>query len=106
MDRLKKHLPFLQLLLNTDMLQQKALLKTMSDAQLSTLSEVAHNLIHWVLPFNSRHIKKLKPHKRVIRLLADEHIGTVRRKRHLIKNLKYIFLMLKIVLPLLHSMLN
>ena len=70
--KLDKHRSFLNLLLNGENSQKKALLKTASDEQIRMLSEIVLNILGGVIPVSAKLRHDLIPHKDKLRKLGDK----------------------------------
>lgn len=80
--RVNKHKHFLQLLRSTEKNQQKAILKTASEEQLKTLSEIILNLLAGNIPINFKTKRSLKKYKDNLRGVTEKKvaISTLRRR--------------------------
>ena len=62
--RLRKHLPFLQFLLNTQLKQRKSVLQSSTPDQIKILSEIVQNLLEGNIPLTPKQKRILKPHEK------------------------------------------
>lgn len=75
------HLPFLQLLCTTDKKQRKALLQTITDAQLRAICELVLNIYRGTFNVPSIYVRKLAPHRKLIETLVDRAINKKHKKQ-------------------------
>ena len=73
--RVDKQRAFLQLLRSSEKNQQKAILKTASDEQIKTLSEIVLNLLAGHIPINIKLKRNLTKYKDNLRGLSDKSIS-------------------------------
>ena len=81
--RLSTNKNFLALLLNTDKVQSKALLYTLTSDQVLTLCEIAHNLVS--IPLPPQTTKLILKRKGLLNKLSDKK-GSWKAKRSIIEN--------------------
>lgn len=79
---LKKHYYFLRMLARTHPSQKRALLKSASKEQISSLCEICLNIANGNVPVN---VKKLKKYKNTVRNLAKKSIS-LQAKRNMLIN--------------------
>lgn len=77
------HAPFLSLLLTTELAQQKAILKTLTQTQQRVLLEVLHNI--GTLPHRNEDLPFLKKRKRLLKLF-NKNNSIIKRKLALKRN--------------------
>ena len=85
--KVKKHLDFLRLLSSSHVKQRKQLINTISDEQLSVLTEAVYNVLKGVCVLSNADKKKLSQNKTILRLFADQKLGkrlkiTLLKKNH------------------------
>ena len=80
--RVSKHKPFLQLLRSAEKNQQKAILKSASEEQIKTLSEIILNLLAGHIPINLKNKRDLAKYKENLRDLADKQTAISTLKQH------------------------
>ncbi len=95
--QLQKNWSFIQLLTQTSAIQQKALLKTLTDNQLSTLCEVILNILKGNLHLSADIIQKIKRYRSVLRNLSSKSASNKTKKTSLVKNQKLIVYILQTV---------
>ena len=80
--RVSKQVSFLRLLRSTEKNQQKALLKTASEEQIKSLSEIILNLLAGYIPLSAKTKRTLSQHKDKLRGVADRDatILTLRKR--------------------------
>ena len=80
--RVDKHKHFLQLLRSGEKNQQKAILKTATEEQVKTLSEIILNLLAGYIPINSKTKRNLSKYKDTLRGVIDKKvpISTLRHR--------------------------
>lgn len=79
--RVDKHRSFLQLLRSSEKNQQKAILKTASDEQIKTLSEIVLNLLAGHIPINNKTKRNLSKYRDNLRDLTDKTIAVSTLKK-------------------------
>lgn len=73
--RVKKHLDYLKLLTSTHVKQTRQLINTISDEQLSVLSEAILNVLKGVCPLSNVNKNKLSKNKTILRKLVDPKLN-------------------------------
>ncbi len=76
---------FVELLLTTELKQQKTLLSSLTDSQTDLITEIFHNLAH-VIELNPQQRKFLKSKLKVIKLLSKVNKSRKGRKQLIRKN--------------------
>ena len=77
--------PFLQLYVTAGLKQRKALIQTLSDAQLRTLSEIVHNVLVGNVTLTPEQQNVLKKYRSVLYVVGDRRIERRRKLRVLQK---------------------
>lgn len=86
---------FILLLLTTNRKQQKALLQSITKAQMQVLVQIVYNIIHGFRSIPEIDKKKLKRIKSVIRKFVSKRLSTSKRTALLLKHLNQFILILK-----------
>lgn len=73
--QVKKHLDYLKLLTSTHVKQRRQLINTISDEQLSVLSEAIFNVLKGVCPLSNVNKNKLSKNKTILRKLVDPKLN-------------------------------
>lgn len=73
--QVKKHLDYLKLLTSTHVKQRRQLISTISDEQLSVLSEAIFNVLKGVCPLSNVNKNKLSKNKTILRKLVDPKLN-------------------------------
>lgn len=73
--QVKKHLDYLKLLTSTHVKQRRQLINTISDEQLSVLSEAIFNVLKGVCPLSNVNKNKLSKNKTILRKLVDPKLS-------------------------------
>ncbi|MES9883159.1 MAG: hypothetical protein ABW185_20030 [Sedimenticola sp.] len=97
MKHIKEQRHFLQLFLIASRDQRTQLLNTVSREQLKALTEIAHNVLRYVITLTPTQRSKLKRRQRTIRLLGDPTIGYTLKKKAIVRKGSDILTLLKIV---------
>lgn len=87
---IKREKDFLLLLLSTSHKQRKALLGSIEKSQLSAIIQIVYNILHGFRALSDKDKKLLSRRKVVIREFVSKGVSINRRKRLLIKFIKYI----------------
>lgn len=96
--RVKTHRSFLELLHSTSDKQRKAIINTITKAQLDILCEIVLNFYRGTFDLNQYQIKKVLPYRRFIETFISKTVGKRVKQRALIRNQRIIP---TILLPLL-----
>lgn len=86
---------FILLLLTTNRKQQKALLQSITKAQMQVLVQIVYNIIHGFRSIPEIDKKKLKRIKSVIRKFVSKRLSTSKRTALLLKHLNQFILIFK-----------
>lgn len=78
--QVKKHLDYLKLLTSTHVKQRRQLINTISDEQLSVLSEAILNVLKGVCPLSNVNKNKLSKNKTILRKLVDPKLIRIFKK--------------------------
>ena len=78
---IKQQRHFLRLFVQTTPSQRKALLQTVTKPQLRALSQIAHNIIRGIIPYNSSDRDSLKRDRRFVYLLGSRRLGLAHKRR-------------------------
>ncbi len=97
MKNVKEQRHFLRLFVIASRDQRTQLLKTVSRKQLKALTEIAHNVLRYVVTLTPTQRSKLKRRQRTIRLLGDPTIGYKVKKKAIVGKVSDILTLLKIV---------
>jgi len=101
--QLKKQWCFIELLTSTPVPQRLALLRTVTDQQLDTISEIVLNTLQGQLFVPPEAIQTLKKHKTFLRNLASKDCGIRKKKTSILSNHKLLVHLLQTVKPLLET---
>lgn len=85
--KVKKHLDFLRLLSSSHVKQRRQLINTVSDEQLSVLTEAVYNVLKGVCPLSNINKNKLSKDRTILRKFTDPKLGkrlkiTILKKNH------------------------
>ncbi len=101
MDRLRRNSNFLKLLKHSRLNKHRQLLKQPTSDQIKCFSELCNNLLHKRIRLSSAQLHQIKPHRKVVRALANRKIS-LREKKRLIRQQKGGFI--SILAPLLGTL--
>jgi len=97
MERITRHIPYIELLAKpTSKRQAIALIKTASEEQINIISELALNLLHGRVDLTRHYKTLLKKDAPIIRRLADKTNTLTTRRSLALKNLKTVSKLLEI----------
>lgn len=97
---------FLLLFAQTTPGQRKVLLRTITRQQLRAISQIAHNVVKCKIKLTSAQKKALKRERRLLHLLGDRTVGYHHKKKAVSDKQRFIFTLLKIVIPYLEAVLK
>lgn len=85
--KVKKHLDFLRLLSSSHVKQRRQLINTVSDEQLSVLTEAVYNVLKGVCPLSHINKNKLSKDRTILRKFTDPKLSkrlkiTILKKNH------------------------
>lgn len=92
---IKKQLVFFNFITKADIKQQKALIKTMSEKQLNSISEISLNIYTGTFPVRVRYLNSLKPFASSIRLLSSREVTSNRKRVILSRHPKLLLLLIQ-----------
>jgi hypothetical protein len=73
--KVKKHLDFLRLLCSSHIKQRRQLINTVSEEQLSVLTEAVYNVLKGVCPLSNADKNKLSKNKTLLRKFSDPKLS-------------------------------
>ena len=94
---LKSQLNFLRLLMSTSSTQQKAMIQTISLAQMRALVQIVYNVLVGNRRLSDANKKKLNVYKTVIRRFVDRELSFKKRKEILLKYFRQISILVNTV---------
>lgn len=103
MSNLGKHLHFLNLLYNTHLDQQKALLHTSSLLQIAIICEILLNIVNGTIELNDELKKYMNKKKKIIYQLLDKKVSRKRKKNILKRNLPLLKIILQSVIGFINN---
>lgn len=106
MELLKEQRHFLVLFTQSKPSQRKALLQTITKDQLRALSQIAHNIIKLRIKLSSAEKSQLKRERRLLYILGDRSLGYERKSEAIVSKQRFVYILLKIVLPYLKPILQ
>jgi len=105
-DSIRQQRHFLQLFVQTSQTQRRALLDTVTQPQLRVLSEIAHNIARGKVTLSASEQTQLKRNRRFVHLLGDKHLGYKHKQKLVRSKQKTIYLLIKIAVTFLESVLQ
>lgn len=70
------HIYFLRFIIKANRKQQRWLLNNISNDQSNAIGEVCYNIL-----FGDRNVSQLRKHQRIIRVIADKGVTSIKRRR-------------------------
>lgn len=102
--RVKKHWPLLQCLLESESKSQAiAFIKATSKEQVQTLCELVANVLYAVLPISNIYKAKLRKYKNILQSLAETKLVTSKTRNTIQRNIQAVLLLLHSVKKILQS---
>lgn len=101
----KKHLPLLKYLAEGKPRIVKAIIKESDPEVMKAICECAHNILRNNVPMSSSQFKKLKRHRKHLRLLANKKVSTARKKKILQKG-GFLGGLLSVAIPAIASVIS
>ena len=94
------------LFVQTTSAQRKALLRTITRHQLRALSQIAHNVIKFRIELTTAEKATLKRERRLLHILGDRCLDYQRKREIINDKQRFIYVLLKTVLPYLEVILK
>ena len=95
----RKQRHFIILLSDTTPKQRNQLIRTITRDQLKAISQIAHNIIKFIIVLSSSEKAKLKRHKRFIHLIGSKKLGFIKKKGAIFHHQRAILTLLQIAIP-------
>jgi len=97
---MKKNVWYLHLLMTTSSTaQRRALLDTITNEQLKSLTEVTHNLLQGSIPMTETQKRNLRKHKSFLRILGHPKASFSQKREELCQKGAVVVTLLKIAAP-------
>ena len=97
---MKKNIWYLHLLMtSTSSIQRRALLDTITNDQLKSLTEVTHNLLQGNIPMTENQKRNLRKHKTFLKILGNPKASFAQKREALCEKVAVVVTLLKIASP-------
>ena len=101
---MKKLIPFLKVVANTERKQVKAILSTVTKSQVQALGEIAVNTLKGNVPLTTKSKQKLRRYKKLLVKLANPKLKFSTKKLAIVKNLTGVSTVILQVLPFVEAL--